>query len=96
MIRNFFFRQLFIVFIQLFSQRKRSGLPDGIFSNRKSKFGLILVGFAIIDVGIFYVHLLYITDIGHILWPFGLFPVFGIFFTVLVSCSIKIWQPCKR
>jgi hypothetical protein len=29
-------------------------LPDGLFSNQKSKFGLILKGLAIQDVGIFY------------------------------------------
>jgi hypothetical protein len=30
-----------------------TGLPDGIFSNQKSQFGLILEGLAIEDVGIF-------------------------------------------
>jgi hypothetical protein len=29
-------------------------LPDGLFSNKKSKFGKILEGLAMEDVGIFY------------------------------------------
>jgi hypothetical protein len=31
-----------------------SGLPDGIFSNQKSQFGLISEGLVMEDVGIFY------------------------------------------
>jgi hypothetical protein len=37
----------------------RAGLPDGIFSNQKSKFGLILKGLAMEDVGIFNGHLFF-------------------------------------
>jgi hypothetical protein len=33
----------------------RTGLPDGLFSNQRSKFGLILEVLAMEDVGIFYV-----------------------------------------
>jgi hypothetical protein len=36
-----------------------SGLPDGLFSNQKSKFGKILEGLAMEDVGIFYGHLVH-------------------------------------
>jgi hypothetical protein len=40
-----------------------SGLPDGIISNQKSKFGKILEGLAVEDVVIFYGHLVYFTAI---------------------------------
>jgi hypothetical protein len=39
------------------------GLPDGIFSDKKYQFGQILEGLAMEDVGIFYGHLVYFTDI---------------------------------
>jgi hypothetical protein len=39
----------------------KSGLPDGLFSNQKSKFGQILEGLAMEDVGIFYGHLVHFT-----------------------------------
>jgi hypothetical protein len=48
-------------------------LPDGIFSNQKSRFGQILEGLAMEDVGVFYVHLVYFMAIWYILWPFGIF-----------------------
>jgi hypothetical protein len=38
----------------------QAGLPDGLFSNQKSKFGYILECLAIKDVGVF-------------LWPFGIY-----------------------
>jgi hypothetical protein len=66
------------------------GMPDGIFSNEKSKFGKILEGLAMEDVGIFYAHLKYLIAIWYILWPFG--PIcchFGIFFPVVVYCTKK-------
>jgi hypothetical protein len=50
-----------------FSQKKNSnalwipGLPDGIFFNQKSKFGLVLEGLRIENVSIFYDHLEYKT-----------------------------------
>jgi hypothetical protein len=43
------------------------GLPDGIFSNQKSRFGKILEVLAIEDVGILYVHLVYFKAIWYIL-----------------------------
>jgi hypothetical protein len=62
------------------------GLPDGIISNQKSKFGLILeciamkyVGKLIVWLfGLFYFHFVYFMTIWYILWSFGYtFPVFG-------------------
>jgi uncharacterized membrane protein YuzA (DUF378 family) len=60
------------------------GLPDGIFSNPKSRFGLILEGLEMEKVGIFFGHSEYITAILYILWPFCnlvaigyIFPHFG-------------------
>jgi hypothetical protein len=54
----------------------RAGLPDGLFSHQKSKFGKILEGLAMEDVGIctlrtlgqFYGLLLYFIDIWYSLW----------------------------
>jgi hypothetical protein len=48
-----------------------AGLPDGLFSNQKSKFGKILEGFAMEDVGIFYGHLAHFTVFCYILLTFG-------------------------
>jgi hypothetical protein len=48
-------------------------LPDGIFSNQKSKFEKFLDGLAMVDVGIFYGHLVYFTAIWYILQPLGIF-----------------------
>jgi hypothetical protein len=52
-----------------------SGLPDGLFSNKKSKLGKILEGLAMDDDGIFYGHfgpiyglLLYFMDIWYSSW----------------------------
>jgi hypothetical protein len=63
----------------------RSGLPDGLFSNQKYKFGKILEGFIMEHAGIFYAHSEHFTVIWYILWPFGnvvliwyIFPRFGI------------------
>jgi hypothetical protein len=59
---------------------KIPGLPDDIFSNQTSQFGLILEGLAMEDVDIFYGHLAYFT--GHLVYfiaiwynlcPFGTF-----------------------
>jgi hypothetical protein len=48
------------------------GLPDGLFSNQKSKFGCILEGFGMENVVIFYDHFEYITAISYILLQFGI------------------------
>jgi hypothetical protein len=45
-----------------------SGLPDGLFSNQKNKFGLI---FALEDVGIFYGNLCF-NVFCYVLWKFGI------------------------
>jgi hypothetical protein len=49
------------------------GLPDGLFSNQKSKFGQIVEGLAMEDDGIFYGRLVHLTVFGYILWTFGIF-----------------------
>jgi hypothetical protein len=71
-------------------------LPDGLFSNQKSKFGLNLEGPSREDVGIFYVHLIFVP----ILWPFVIFMdisyiswIFGIVFPFWYVVARKIWQP---
>jgi hypothetical protein len=51
----------------MFAQQNCPGLPDGLFSNQKSKFGLILVGLRLENVDIFNGHLKYFTDIWDIL-----------------------------
>jgi hypothetical protein len=45
-------------------KRYPAGLPDGILSNQKSQFGLILEGLAIEDVGIFYGYLVNFPHFG--------------------------------
>jgi hypothetical protein len=50
-----------------------TGLPDGIFSNRKSQFGKILEGLATDDVGIFCGHWVNFPSIRYILWQFGIY-----------------------
>jgi hypothetical protein len=62
------------------------GLPDGVFSHQKSRFGYISESLGMKKVGILYGHLEYIVAILHIkrighLWSFGtLFPRFGILY----------------
>jgi hypothetical protein len=48
-------------------------LPDGIFSNKKSKFWEFLNGFTMEEVGLFYEQLVYFITIWYILWKFGIF-----------------------
>jgi hypothetical protein len=47
-------------------------LPDGLFSNQESRFGSILEGLEMENVGIFYDRLEYFTAIWYNLWPFGI------------------------
>jgi hypothetical protein len=47
-------------------------LPDGLFSNKKSKFGLILEGLQIENDGIFYEHLVHFMVFCYILWSWGI------------------------
>jgi hypothetical protein len=51
---------------------KSPGLPDGLFSNQKSKFGSILEGLEMEDVGKYYRHLLHFTVSCYFLWTFGI------------------------
>jgi hypothetical protein len=74
--------------------RRSPGLPDGIFSNQKSKFGQILEGLAMADALVFYVRL-------NILKPFGIFYVNLVYFKIIWfifhrfgMLKPKIWQPC--
>jgi hypothetical protein len=55
----------------------RAGLPDGLFSNQKSKFGYILEGHGMDNVFAFYYHLKYFMAIWYNLLQFGI--VCGIF-----------------
>jgi hypothetical protein len=63
------------------SEQSGAGLPDGIFSNQKSQFGKILEGLAMKYVGVFYVHLVNFTGIWCILWPFGIFVYYLLYFS---------------
>jgi hypothetical protein len=47
-------------------------LPDGLFSNQKSKFGQIWEGLAMEDVGVFCRHLVHFRFYCYILWTFGI------------------------
>jgi hypothetical protein len=57
-------------------------LPDGLFTNQKSNFGLILEGFRMKYVCIFYDDLEYFTAIWYNLWLFGV--VIWYIFPILV------------
>jgi hypothetical protein len=82
------------------------GLPDGIFSNQKSKFGYIPECLAKQDVGKFYDNLVYFTAIWNIFWTFGLgllwpfwyiFPVWDVvprIFGNLVEDVVKNFLSC--
>jgi hypothetical protein len=65
----------------------RQGCQMVGFLAKKSKFGYILEGLAMEDVGIFYGHLVHFTVLCYILWVFGIvcgnlvyFPHFGILY----------------
>jgi hypothetical protein len=49
-----------------------TGLPDGIFQNKKIQIWVILEGLAMEGVGILYGHLVYFTTIWSILQPLGI------------------------
>jgi hypothetical protein len=46
-----------------FKNTSKSGLPDGLFSNQKSKHGQILEGLRLLNVHIFYGYWEYLTDL---------------------------------
>jgi hypothetical protein len=58
-------------------------LPDGLFSNQKSQFGLILEGLAIEDVSIFY-------GIWSILRPFDIFSDYLVYIVVILCISLHV------
>jgi hypothetical protein len=71
-------------------------LPDGIFSNQKSKVWEIFEGLAVEDFGVFYVHFVYILY-GHLVYYIHGYSVylmviwyFSPFWYVVAR---KIWQP---
>jgi hypothetical protein len=58
----------------IFFSEKRTGLPDGIFSNQKKTPWLNLEGIAMEDVATFTaIWSTYFTAIWYSLWPFGIF-----------------------
>jgi hypothetical protein len=52
-----------------------TGLPDGFFSDQKSRFGYILEDLAMENVDIYSGRLEYFLTIGYILWAFDSFVV---------------------
>jgi hypothetical protein len=54
-----------------------AGLPDGLFSYQKLRFGYILEGFGMENVGIYYHHLVHFMTIWYSLWSHGIFIPFG-------------------
>jgi hypothetical protein len=58
----------------LFALRKpgQQGLPDDLFSNKKSQFGYIWEGLGMENVGVYYDHLEYFAAIWYNLWPFDI------------------------
>jgi hypothetical protein len=70
---------------------RESGLPDGFFSNQKSKFGQILE-----SLGILYGHLGYFMTIWCLLCSFGtFFPGFGIMNRKNLATLPRIEMKCK-
>jgi hypothetical protein len=67
----------------------QSGLPDGLFSNQKSKFGLILEGLVMEEVAMFYGLLVHFTVFRYILWTFGVVRGTLVYFSVLVFRTKK-------
>jgi hypothetical protein len=72
-----------------------AGLPDGVFSYQKSQFWYSLEGLGMEIVGILYGHLEYFTTFWYMSWQFGKCRDHLVYFTVLVCCTKKIWQPCQ-
>jgi hypothetical protein len=65
------------------------GLPDGIFSNQKFRFGSILEGLAMEDVDMLFGHLVYFTAIWYIVWPFDIWYEYLVFFPILVCWTMN-------
>jgi hypothetical protein len=70
--------------------QQQPGLPNGVFSYRKSQFGYIFEGLGMETDAIFIDIANVFTVTWYILWQFGIFcDHFGIFFHVLVCCTKK-------
>jgi hypothetical protein len=87
-------RSLQTVSLQHFRSVSSTGLPDGVFSNRESKFGSISECLAMKDVNF--------TDIGYSLLPFRrcfgnlvYFIVIFLYFSTFGTLYVprKFWQP---
>jgi hypothetical protein len=73
-----------------------AGLPDGLFSYQKSKFGNILEGLGMEKIGVFYDHLEYFTAIWYNLLPFGIICGRLVYFSHFSMFGPrKIWQPWR-
>jgi hypothetical protein len=69
-------------------------MPVDLFSNQKSKFGKILEGLAMEDIGIFYGHLVHFSVFCYILLTFGIVRGKMVYFSPFwYFVSRKIWQP---
>jgi hypothetical protein len=76
-------------------KRPTLGLPDGTFSNQTSKFGKILQGLAMDEVGIFYGPFFYFTVIWYVLLPLVIFCGNLVYISPFwYVAPRKIWQPC--
>jgi hypothetical protein len=79
-----------------------AGLPDGVFSNQKYRFGKIFEGIGVEKVDMFYGHLDYIMAIWYILWPFGNLVAILVHFTTFLEYCVKknlatlIFRACRR
>jgi hypothetical protein len=83
-----------LVFQGLLRDRCESGLPDGSFSNQKSKFGSLLEVLAMEDSGIFYGHLVHFQTILYILLHCGIFCGHLVYFAGFrIVCHLKSGNP---
>jgi hypothetical protein len=64
-------------------QESQAGLPDGLFSDQKSRFGYISGGLAMVDVDVLYGLLVYFVYIWSILWTFGLLYGHSVYFKAI-------------
>jgi hypothetical protein len=71
------------------------GLPDGIFLNQKSQFGLIFESLAMEGVGKRHGHFVYFTANSYILRPILVYILWslGTYFRFGMFGPSKIWQP---
>jgi hypothetical protein len=70
-----------------------AGLPDGILSSQKFQIWVSFGGLPMECAGIFYVHLVYFSAIGYILWVFGIFSGnLENYFPFWYVIPRKIWQ----